>query len=141
MKKIITAVAVFALSVSVAVAAPHEGKGRRGNHREFGPRLEKKLNFTDAQKQQVRELRERFRAANESLRAQFKQTATDLRAAKTANDTERVDALEGTLKSLREQMRARRAEQREQFLALLTAEQRAQLDTIEAGRKQRRGKQ
>jgi Spy/CpxP family protein refolding chaperone len=140
MKKTITAVAVLTLSASLAVAAPYEGKHRRGNRGQFGAHLEQKLKFTDAQKQQSRELRERFRAANEPLRAQLQQTMTDLRAAKSANDTARVETLKGTMKSLREQMRARRTEQREQFLSLLTAEQRAQLDAMKAGHKQRRGK-
>lgn len=140
MKKTIATVAVLALSASLAVAAPHEGKQRHGKRGEFGPRLEQKLNFSDAQKQQVRELRERFRAGNEPLRAQFKQTRTELEGAKKANDTARVEALEGTMRSLREQMRTRRTEQHEQFLALLTADQRAQLDAMKAERKQRRGK-
>jgi Spy/CpxP family protein refolding chaperone len=141
MKKTITAVAVLALSASLAVAAPYEGKQRRGKRGEFGPRLEQKLNLSDAQKQQARELRELFRAENEPLRAQFRQTFTELKAAKNANDTARVDALKGTMRSLREQMRTRRTEQREQFKALLTADQRAQLDAMKAERKQRRGKQ
>ena len=144
MKKTITAVAVFALSASIAVAAPHEGKGRRhgrGGHRAFGPAIEQKLNFTDAQKAQAKELRARFRAENEPLHTQIQQTVADLKAARASNDSARADELKGSLKSLREQMRARRTQQREQFLSLLTAEQRTQLDAMKTERQARRQRQ
>src|ERR1043165_1914950 len=67
-KKWLTAAAVMALSTSIAFAAPHEGKfgghghGRRGQM--FGKRMAEKLNLSDSQKQQIKDIRKASFDAN-----------------------------------------------------------------------------
>lgn len=149
MKKTITAVAVLALSGTLAFAAPGSGMKAHGDHMrgpgghgmrgDFAGRFAEKLNLTDAQKQQMQQLRERFRAENEPLRAQFKQNRADMKAARDANDTARLDSLKGTADSLRAQMKERRTAQHEQMMSILSADQKAKLDALKAERQSRRG--
>jgi len=142
MKKTIAALAVLTLSATLAVAG-EGGKrgfhGKRGGHGEMSQRLAEKLNLTDAQKAQAKQLHEQFRTQNEPLFTAFKQTRDNLRAARQANDTARVDALEATLKTQKEQLKAARQAQHERFLSILTAEQKAQLEAMKAERGERRG--
>jgi periplasmic protein CpxP/Spy len=142
MRKSIAALAVLTFSATLAVAAPEGGKGgfhgKRGKGH-MAERLAEKLNLTDAQKAQAKQLHEQFRTQNEPLFAAFKQTKTDLRAARQANDTARVDALEAALKTQKAQLKAARQAQHERFLSILTAEQKAQLEAMKAERGERRG--
>src|SRR5688500_20366464 len=116
MKKAIAAIAVLTLSATLAVAGPGGGKGgfhgKRG-HGEFGAKFAEKLNLTDAQKAQAKQLHEQFRTRNEPLFDAFQQTKNDLRAARQANDTARIDALEAALKTQKEQLKIGRASCRE----------------------------
>lgn len=142
-KFISTTAAVLALSASLAIAAPH-GKGhggKRGHGRaEFGERFAAKLNLTDAQKAQIKQFNESFRERNKAFFQSSRETMRQLREAKQAGDTARADALKATMKSQREQMKQLRAEQRAQIRAILTPEQRAQFDALEAERESRHGK-
>jgi protein CpxP len=141
MKKTITAVAVLALSASLAIAAPGEGKaGKHGRHGRaaHGERGFAKLNLSDAQKAQVKQLREQFRNENKALFDGMKQTRTEMKAAREANDTARLEALRGTATSQREQLKAKSQALNAQVLNLLTAEQRAQYDAMKAEREARR---
>lgn len=141
MKKTITAVAVLALSASLAIAAPGEGKaGKHGRHGKgaHSQRGFAKLNLTDAQKAQVKQLREQFRNENKALFEGMKQTRTEMKAAREANDTARLEALRGTATSQREQLKAKSQALNAQVLNLLTAEQRAQYEAQKAEREARR---
>lgn len=135
--------AVLTLSASVALAAPGEGgKFRGGKHSkrgEFGAKFAEKLNLTDAQKQQIRDLQQSFRDANEPLFTQARDTHRQLREARQAGDNERVTALQAQAKSQRAQLQQLRAQQKERILALLTPEQRAQWEALKAERESRRG--
>ena len=87
--KIITAVAAFALSGSLAFAAGQadggpngggrHGHGRFGHHRMA--RLAKKLNLTDAQKDQLKSSHQAFRDANKDFFTQVKATRQEAHAA------------------------------------------------------------
>ena len=141
--KWMTMAAVLTLSASMAVAAPHEGGKRGGRHGrghggEFSARMAEKLNLSDAQKQQVRDLQRSFRVENQAFFENAKDTRRQLREAKKAGDTARFEALKGTFKAQRETMKQLRQAQHERILAVLTAEQRAQLETLKAERKARR---
>jgi periplasmic protein CpxP/Spy len=141
-KKWISMAAVVTLSATIAVAAPHEGGGKRGGRHgrggEFGQRLAAKLNLTDAQQQQLRAQRESFKERNKAFFETTKVTREQFREARKANDTSRLEALKPTLQAQREQMKQLRQQQHEQFLAILTAEQRAQLESLKAQRGERR---
>jgi protein CpxP len=141
--KWITMAAVLALSTSIAVAAPHgrDGKGGRmhGRGGEFGERFAQKLNLTDAQKQQIRDLQTNFRETNKAFFDQMRDTHQQMAEARKAGDTARVDALKATMESRRPQMQQLREQQNQRIAAILTPEQRTQWDTLKAEREARRG--
>jgi Spy/CpxP family protein refolding chaperone len=70
MKKWLTAAAVMAVSASLAVAMPQGGNGwggHRGHHGAMSEKLAQKLNLTDTQKQQVKDLNTAFRQQNKAF--------------------------------------------------------------------------
>ena len=135
-----TAVAV-ALTTTMAFAGPHEG-GRGGKHGrhggELGARFAEKLNLTDAQKEQIRAFTQSFRQDNQAFFEAHRDTMKQLREAKQAGDQARVDALKPTLQSQRTELKQRREALKQQILAILTPEQRAQYEALKAERGERR---
>ena len=130
--KWITAVAVLAFGTTLAFAGPgHEG-GKHGRKGEMGARLAQKLNLTDAQQAQLKDIQKSFRAANEPFFTSFRQNMKDFRAAREAGDTAKADALKATLESQRAQMKQLRATQEQQIASILTVEQKAQWDAMKA---------
>ena len=137
-----TMAAVLTLSTSLAIAAPHGGKGGRGGkhgREEMGARMFGKLNLTDAQKEQIRTIQQNFREANKAAFEASRATFQQFRDAKKANDTARVEALKPTVEANREQMKKIREQQRQQVLNILTAEQRTQWEALKSEREERRG--
>ena len=133
--KWLTGVAVLALGTTLAVAAPHEGRGE--GHRgkgEFSQKMAEKLNLSDAQKQQIRDLHASFREQNKAFFESFHQTMKDYRAAKQANDTARVNALQAQFDSQRAQMDQLRAGLDQRVATILTPEQRTQWEQLKAER-------
>lgn len=135
MKKFATAVAVTLIGASLAMAAPNQG-GWEGHHHKgvFGQKLAEKLNLTDAQKAQVKDIvkvsHDENKAFFESARATFK----EFRAAKQANDTAKLDALKPTMDANRAQMKSIRAAEEAKIAGVLTAEQNAQWQQLKAAR-------
>lgn len=145
--KIITAAAAFALSGTLVFAAGQadgnagDFHGRHGHHGHRGHmegRLAAKLNLTDTQKAQLKSQREAFHAANQAFFDQVKATRKEARAAKQANDTAKLDSLKATIESQRAQMKQLRQQQHEQFLSVLTPDQKAQLEQMKAEWKAKR---
>lgn len=112
----------------------HREKGdRKGGHGEFGGRhgrfgkggmgggMFRDLNLTDAQKEQLKQIRE----ANKGNKADFDAIRPLMEAKR--NGTITADQ-EAQLKAFREQRHAKAKQVHEQMLAVLTAEQKAQLD-------------
>ena len=140
MKKIISAVAVVALSGTMAFAAidndggkawGHGGHGRRGA---MGERMAQKLNLTDAQKDQLKALHRSFREDNKAFFETMHQTRQEMKAARDAGDTAKVDSLKATFQSQRAQLKQLHDAQQEKFLAILTPDQRTQYDALKAER-------
>jgi len=142
-KKWITGAAILAVSASLAIAAPNEGKGWGGHGKGqamWGEKFAQKLNLTDAQKQQVRDLNTSFRQDNKAFFESFQQTMQDYRAAKQANDQAKLDALKPTIESQRAQMKQLHDAQEQKILSILTPDQRAQYQALKAERDARRQK-
>ena len=143
-KKWIGVVAALGLSASLAVAAETAPSGQgyegRGQH-EFrgGERLADKLNLTDAQKAQWKQMDQAFRDQNKAFFDQARQTMMDFRAAKDAGDTAKMEALKPAFKAQRQQMKQLRDAQEQRLVTILTAEQRAQFDALKAERAAHRG--
>jgi protein CpxP len=124
MKKFITAIAVAAaMTTPVAFAHQNFGEGH-GAHAGFA----QKLNLTDAQRQQIRDIKAADRAANKALFEQFRTKRHELRAMRQNNDPN-LEAAKAELKSIHQQLRAaRKATHEKIYSTVLTAEQRAMVD-------------
>jgi len=139
--KWITMAAVVTLSASLAFAAPHGPGmgGKRGRHgHEFGERMAAKLNLTDIQKQQIRDLQQSFRQKNKAVFENAHALRKEFREAKKADDTAKLESLKPAMEAQREQMKQLHDAQQQQILALLTPEQRTQWEVLKAEREQRR---
>ncbi len=137
MKKILSAVAVVALSGTMAFAIDNgSGKAWGHGHRHgfMAHRLAQKLNLTDAQKEQWKALNKSFREENKAFFESARQTRHDFRAAKEAGDQAKIDSLKATMQSQHEQFKQLHAAKEQQFLGILTPDQRAQYDSLKAER-------
>lgn len=138
MNKWLTAAAIMTVSASLAIAMPQEGKGwgRHGGkqHGFMSEKLAQKLNLTDTQKQQIRDLNKAFRQDNKAFFESARQTRQEMRAAKEANDTAKLQSLKATADSQRAQMKQLRDAQEAKVLSVLTADQQAQFKALKAQR-------
>ena len=134
MKKIITAVAVLALGATLAIAAPkgNEGYGHREGGHEWGAKFAEKLNLTDAQKQQVQDIKKNFHEQNKAFFDSFRANKTAYKAAKDAGDTAKADAIKATLDGQKPQMKSLRDAERQQIRGILNPAQQAQFDAMKA---------
>jgi Spy/CpxP family protein refolding chaperone len=141
-KKWLTTAAVLTLSSTLAFAAPHDGHrgrhGRGGRGGDFSERFAKKLNLTEAQQQQIRDSQKSFRETNKSLFEAARATRQQMHAAKEAGDTAQLEALKGTAQAQRTQLKQLHEAQMQRIEALLTPEQRTQLQAMKAEREARR---
>ena len=136
-KKWITGVAVLAVSASLAIAAPQRGEGwggHRGHRGIMSEKLAAKLNLTETQKQQIKDLNKQFRQDNKATFESFRQTMQDARAAKEANDTAKLNALQPTIDAQKAQMKQLRDAEEAKMLSILTADQQAQYKALKAER-------
>ena len=131
MKKFITAVAVVAaMTTPVAFAHNQEFGGHRHGMKKFA----EKLGLTDAQKQQVKDIRQADREANKALFEQFRVKRQELRSLRQNNDPN-AESVKAELKSLGQQLRAARMATRDKiYNTVLTSDQRAQIDAWRAKR-------
>jgi periplasmic protein CpxP/Spy len=143
MNKWLAAAAVMAVSASLAIAMPQEGKegkGWGGHHGKRGfmsEKLAQKLNLTDAQKQQIRDLGKAFHQDNKAFFESARQTRQEMKAAKEANDTARLNSLKATVESQKAQFKQLRDAQDAKILSVLTPDQQAQFKALKAERAER----
>jgi Spy/CpxP family protein refolding chaperone len=131
MKKFITAVVVVAAMTTPVAFAQNEHYGHR--HHSMA-KFAEKLGLTDAQKQQIKEIRQADRQANKALFEQFRAKRQELRTLRQNNDPN-AESVKAELKSLHQQLRAAHKATRDKIYdTVLTAEQRAQIDTWRAKR-------
>ncbi len=132
------AAAAIALSASLAIAGTTTGdggwkhEGRGGHHHGMG--FARKLNLTDAQKEQWKAVEQNFRQENASFFEQSKQTREALHAAKKAGDTGQLESLKATAKAQHAQMKQLRSAMEPKLIAILNADQQAQFQTMKAER-------
>jgi protein CpxP len=139
-KKMMTAVAVLTLGASLAFAAPHEGgEGRHGHgmhHGVFGKKMAEKLNLSDAQKQQIKDIKKSTHAQNAAFFQSARQTRKDFHAAKKANDTAKLDALKPVMESQKAQFKQIRDAEMQKVASVLTPAQNAQWQQLKAQHEQ-----
>jgi Spy/CpxP family protein refolding chaperone len=130
MKKFVIA---LMLTATAAITFAQTGPGQ------FHPRIQRarllaeKLNLTDAQKQQMKDIRTADREQNKQLYADFRAKLQQFRALKQANDPSASD-VKAQLEAMRPQMHAARKANREAMLNVLTPEQRAQIKAARQAR-------
>jgi Spy/CpxP family protein refolding chaperone len=95
------------------------------------------LNLTDAQKSQLKQLRETTQQQNGQLFADARATRQELRSLRGTDDAHAAE-LKAHLETLRPQLEAARKQQHEAFVNVLTPEQRTQLEQWKAQRQSRR---
>jgi Spy/CpxP family protein refolding chaperone len=136
MKKWLTAAAIMAVSASLAIAMPQggEGWGHHGEKGGYGEKLAQKLNLTDTQKQQLSDLNKAFHENNKAFFQSFRQTRQEVRAAKEANDTAKLQSLKPTVDSQMAQLKQLRDAQDAKILSILTPDQQTQFKAIQAER-------
>ena len=142
-KKWFTAAAVVALSSTLAFAAPHGGgkggHGRGGRGGEFGERFAQKLNLSEAQKQQIKDIQTQFRSENKAFFESARDTRRQIREATEAGDTARAEQLKAAAQSQHARMKELRDAKRARIEAILTPDQRAQWQALKAEHEAKRG--
>jgi protein CpxP len=138
------ALAVATLAAGTVVAQPgggfgggrgHGGKMHGGGHGGPGAAFAK-LDLTDEQKSQFRELMAKQRDEMKPLRDQERDARKELREAIDGGaDATRVGQLTLALEAVRKQVRARHEAARDQFVTLLTPEQKEKFEEMQAERK------
>jgi len=110
--------------------------GRRG--RDFGARMAKDLNLTNAQKTQIKAIHEKYRSQFESIRGQVRsQNGATPRVAPQKGDSARRGGFRNVSPELRQRMLTLRTQEQGEIRNVLTAEQRVKFDAAQAQRKQR----
>ena len=120
----------------------HSGKHHGGKHGKRGgrhmmKRMMKKLDLTDDQKAQVKQMRETQKAENQVLRDQMKQLREDMKSL-DRNDATAVAQIATRKGELSQQMFIAKNNARLAFEAILTEEQKAKLAEMKAKREARR---
>ncbi|MEA2327648.1 MAG: motif family protein [Thermoanaerobaculia bacterium] len=130
MKKFVIALMLMVTSaIGFAQTAGPGTSHHKGQRAGFG-RMAAKLNLTDAQKQQLKDMRTADHQSNQQLYADFHAKLQEFRSLKQANDP-KADDVKAELKAMRPQMETARKASREAMLNILTPEQR---DQLKAGR-------
>lgn len=109
----------------------HGERGRRGGHR-FG-RLVRELNLTDAQREQLRAAGERNAEEFRTRRQEMRQLLDARRDGATLTPEQQA-----RVQALRTEFQASAARMENELLAILTPEQRTQLEQLRQQRKERR---
>ena len=102
--------------------------------------MAKALNLTDAQKEQAKAIREKYRASSEDLRTQMRTFHEQLKAAKEANNTAEVERLTQQREALFARVKETFTAQRNEFRSILTADQQAKFDQMREKHGDRQGK-
>ncbi len=138
MKKFVIAFAVAATAAG-AFAAPDVQTARHGGDR--GAHFQKfaeKLNLSDAQKQQIRDIHQADRERNKQLYADFRAKLRQYKELKRAGDPS-AESVKTELQPMREQIKAARKARHEAVLNILTPDQRQQLEQWRAEHPRKRG--
>lgn len=117
----------------------HERMGRWGKHHGrdghgmMGRRALSKLNLTDAQKQQIKSIEERFKQSSGAKREEMRRLMEQRRDGATLTPEQQSRA-----EALRTELRESMQRLHQEMLAVLTPEQRTQLDQLKQEHKARR---
>jgi protein CpxP len=115
-----------------------DGKRGRFGREGFGGRLVKDLNLTDAQKAQLKTIRQKYRTQFETIRTQMKPAMENARTLRQKGDTAGARAaLQRQRTEFGPRLQALQKQQENEFRNVLTAEQRTKFDAAKAERQKR----
>ena len=129
-----------------AFAAQGEGHKGHGGRGPGGPgggdlmKLAQKLNITDDQKAQIKALRDQFQQQNAGTLGEVKALHEKMKEYRKSDDKTNAMATREQIKTKMESLRPAHEQLRAKMLAILTADQRAQLEQMKAERKEKGGK-
>ena len=118
------------------------GEGRKGDHRGgFGGGMFHKLNLTDAQKASMKQIRESFGERTKSLREQLRAKRQELRQANQGGTFNEALAAQKLTESagLQAKLMGEQFKLHQEMLAVLTPEQKTQMEQMRQEFKGRRG--
>lgn len=144
---------VLAASIAVAQSVKTEtqdgkgsrraghGQGMKQGHRGGGA-LFNRLNLTDDQKARLKQIRESFASTNKPLHEQLRAKRQELRQLNEGGTFNEALATQKLTESaaLQAKVMGARFQLHQEMLTVLTAEQKAQFDQLQAQSKERRGK-
>ena len=138
-RRIAAGAALLVLSTTLMFAAPGEGRGRHGRHGKggHGAKFAQELNLTEDQQRLVADIRKNARLQSKDAFERSRATMKEVRAARKAGDTAKVDALKPAVEANRAEMKQLREAEERQILSVLTAEQKVAYDQLKAERKAR----
>jgi LTXXQ motif. len=133
MKKLVIALMVTATSAIALAQAPGTAGSHRHGHRGGFETFATNLNLTDAQKQQLKDIRTADRERNQQLFDDYRAKVQQFRTLKQANDPGAAD-VKAQIHSMKSQIEAARKTSREAMLAVLTPDQQGQLKAARQSR-------
>ncbi|HEV7388977.1 MAG TPA: Spy/CpxP family protein refolding chaperone [Gemmatimonadaceae bacterium] len=137
-------VGVAGLSAAQSTTAPKaktdSGYRHRGGGERRGGEFGRDLNLTDAQKTQIKAIRQKYQPQNEALRAQAKPFMEAARAARQKGDTVAFRTNMDKARQVMEGGQSTRTQETAEIRNILTAEQRVKFDAKQKEFAERRAK-
>lgn len=134
------ALVLTGIALTFGTASAQRGGHGRGQGAAKMEGKMKELNLTDAQKAQIKQLRDAFQQQNSSQMAQLKSLREQMKTARQAQNKEQAKALMGQMKTAMEAMKPAREKLHQDILAILTPEQRAKMEQMKSEGKGHRGR-
>jgi Spy/CpxP family protein refolding chaperone len=129
-------VATLASYAQSSPVAPPQEKGMDKHER--GMHMLDQLGLSPDQKDKIRALREQEKQKNEPLMVQFRDLRTQAKAARESGDQTTLESVRNQMQALKPRLQEARANYKKQLDAILTPEQRTQLDQMRAEYKGKR---
>ncbi len=127
--------AAFSQTPSAEAPAEQQRHGKR-HHKGGAGRMAAALNLTDAQKEQAKTIREKYKASHTEVRTQMRDLRTRAEAAKQANNTAELDKIKQEREAVFAKAKVSWDAERAEIRSILTPEQQVKFDEMA----QRRGK-
>src|SRR5688500_9983810 len=122
-KQIIAAVGVLAIGTTLAIATPNHGGQHRGA--KGGQTQAEKLDLSEAHNTQIESIRKGSREENKAFFESTRATREQMREARKANDTAKLESLKAKAEADRATMKQLHQAERQRIAAILTPEQKA----------------
>jgi len=141
MKKSIWLVATLLCATLVQALPQESGQAEAATspkmRRSEASKLVDRLETTEEQKQEIAAIRKQIIEENTPFLELMEKTLNELRAARQANEVEKMEQLRQTVKSQREDLKKIQDDELQRIMNVLSREQRAQFEELNAAREHR----